>query len=50
MVATTTPATPADDLTDWYRLSADDVCQRLDVDPAVGLTTAEVEARRQRNV
>jgi P-type Ca2+ transporter type 2C len=48
MVATTTPATPADDLTDWYRLSADDVCQRLDVDPAVGLSTAEVEARRQR--
>ena len=48
MVATTTPATPADDLIDWYRLSADDVCQRLDVDPAVGLTTAEVEARRQR--
>ena len=48
MVATTTPATPADGLADWYRLSADDVCGRLDVDPAVGLSTAEVEARRQR--
>ena len=48
MVATTTPATPADGLTDWYRLSPDDVCGRLDVDPAVGLSTAEVEARRQR--
>ena len=48
MVATTTPATPADDLTDWYRLSADDVCRQLDVDPAVGLSAAEVVARRQR--
>ncbi len=48
MVATTTPATPADGLADWYRLSADDVCGRLDVDPAVGLSAAEVEARRQR--
>ena len=48
MVATTTPATPADGLADWYRLSVDDVCGRLDVDPAVGLSAAEVEARRQR--
>ena len=48
MVATTTPAPPADGLADWYRLSADDVCRRLDVDPAVGLTAAEVATRRER--
>ena len=40
MVATTTPATPADGLADWYRLSADDICRRLEVDPAIGLTAA----------
>jgi P-type Ca2+ transporter type 2C len=34
--------------TDWYRLSAEEVCQRLDVDPAVGLSSAEVAERRQR--
>jgi len=48
MVATVTPITSAEDSIDWYRLSADDACQRLDVDPAVGLTTAEVLERRQR--
>ena len=34
--------------TDWYGLSVDEVCRRLDVDPAVGLSTAEVAERRQR--
>ena len=33
---------------DWYRLSADDVCRRLDVDPAVGLSAAAVLERRQQ--
>ena len=49
MTATTTTAgdtTQAE--VDWYRLSADEVCQRLDVDPAVGLSTAEVVERRAR--
>ncbi len=32
----------------WYGLAADDVCRQLDVDPAVGLTDAEVLERRQR--
>ena len=48
MVATTTPATPAEGVTDWYRLPADEVCRQLDVDPAVGLSAAEVSERRQR--
>ena len=46
-VATTTNVEPSID-TDWYGLSADDVCRRLDVDPAVGLSAAEVVERRQR--
>jgi Ca2+-transporting ATPase len=48
MAATSSVTTSADDPIDWYSLSADEVCSRLDVDPAVGLTTAEVEARRTR--
>ena len=48
MVATVTPITSAEKPTDWYRLSTDDVCGRLDVDPAVGLSAAEVLERRQR--
>ena len=32
--------------TAWYALSPDDVAAQLKVDPAVGLTTAEAEARR----
>ncbi len=48
MVATM-PANPAaEGQADWYRLSVDDVCGRLDVDPATGLSAAEVEARRAR--
>ena len=48
MVATVTPTTPATETTDWYRLSAEDVCRQLDVDAAAGLSTAEVVERRQR--
>ena len=33
---------------DWYQLSADEACRRLEVDPATGLTEAEVVERRQR--
>ncbi len=49
MTATTTAtATPVENTTDWYRLSADDVCRQLDVDPAVGLSAAAVLERRQQ--
>ncbi len=48
MVATVTPTTPAADSTEWYRLSAEDVCRQLDVDRAAGLSAAEVVERRQR--
>ena len=48
MVATVTPMTPTTETTDWYRLSAEDVCRQLDVVPAAGLRTAEVAERRQR--
>ena len=47
MAVATAPA-PTESPTDWYRLSADDVCRQLDVDPAVGLSAAEVIERRQR--
>jgi P-type Ca2+ transporter type 2C len=33
---------------DWYRLSVDEACRRLAVDPAVGLDAAEVAERRAR--
>ena len=33
---------------DWYGLSADEVCRRLDVDPATGLSAAEVVKRREK--
>ena len=48
MVAATTPTTPAEGLVDWYRLSADEVCRQLEVDPAVGLSAAEVDGARQQ--
>jgi P-type Ca2+ transporter type 2C len=48
MVATVTPTTPATETTEWYRLSAEDVCRQLDVDPAAGLSATEVVERRQR--
>jgi P-type Ca2+ transporter type 2C len=48
MVATQIAAQPTEDGTDWYRLSTEEVCGRLEVDPAVGLSADEVAARRQR--
>ena len=45
---TTATTTPVENTTDWYRLSADDVCRQLDVDPAVGLSAAAVLERRQQ--
>ncbi|HET9224790.1 MAG TPA: HAD-IC family P-type ATPase, partial [Roseiflexaceae bacterium] len=34
--------------TAWYRLSADDIARQLQVDPAKGLSAAEVQARLQK--
>ena len=47
MTALATTSPPEID-TDWFRLSAEDTCRRLDVDPAVGLTSAAVVERRQQ--
>ncbi len=49
MVETATVAAPVEGSTDWYGLSDEDVCRRLDVDPAVGLSASEVAERRQRH-
>ena len=46
MTATVGATTPAEETTDWFGLSADEACRRLDVDPAVGLTSAAVVERR----
>jgi P-type Ca2+ transporter type 2C len=48
MAVTVTPASEAVPAADWYRLSTDETCRRLDVDPVVGLSAAEVTARRGR--
>lgn len=48
MAATVTPIASAERSTDWYRLSADEACRRLDVDSAAGLSAAEVLERRHR--
>ena len=48
MIATVTPEAGPDDTTEWHGLPAEEVCRRLDVDPAVGLSTTEVTARRQK--
>ena len=48
MAATTTPAAGTDERTDWHGLTAEEVCRRLDVDPARGLSAAQVEQRRQQ--
>jgi P-type Ca2+ transporter type 2C len=44
--ATVTPIRPGDEGTDWYGLPADEVCRRLAVDPAAGLSSTEVTERR----
>src|SRR5919109_315102 len=48
MAVATVDTGPADTAADWYRLSTEEVCRRLDVDPAVGLSTDEVAERRGR--
>ena len=48
MSAVMTPNVEPDVEADWYGLSADDVCRRLDVDPATGLSAAEVVKRREQ--
>jgi Ca2+-transporting ATPase len=48
VTVTTSEPEPTDATIDWFRLPADEVCQRLGVDPAVGLTDAEVLERRER--
>jgi Ca2+-transporting ATPase len=44
----TIPQAADESSVDWYALPADEVCRRLGVDPAVGLTDAEVAERRAR--
>ncbi len=48
MVETATVPAPAEGSTDWYGLSDEEVCRRLEVDRAVGLSATEVAQRRQR--
>ncbi len=49
MAVTQIEPPPAEIATDWYRLPIEEVCQRLDVDPAGGLSAGEVAERRQRH-
>ena len=44
----TATETPPDSAVDWFRLSPEEVCERLEVDPATGLSDAEVLARREQ--
>ena len=37
MAATATSISEAEPAAEWYRLSAEETCQRLNVDPAVSL-------------
>jgi Ca2+-transporting ATPase len=48
MASTTVAPSDANERTDWHGLSAEEVCRRLDVDPARGLSAAQVEQRRQQ--
>jgi P-type Ca2+ transporter type 2C len=48
MTMTVTPTQPDEERTNWYGLPPEEVCRRLDVDPATGLSTAEVAERRER--
>ncbi len=48
MTATLTNAAADDASVDWYSFPAEEVCRRLGVDPAVGLSDAEVTERRAR--
>src|SRR5262245_51917169 len=48
MTATVTAPRAEEEPTAWYGLAADEVCRRLEVDPAVGLSAAQVTERRGR--
>ena len=48
MTATLANSASDDASVDWYSLPAEEVCQRLGVDPAVGLSDSEVAERRAR--
>jgi P-type Ca2+ transporter type 2C len=48
MTAVVDAPAPPDGPGDWYRLPADEALRRLDVDPAAGLSAAEVVERRAR--
>jgi P-type Ca2+ transporter type 2C len=48
MVATVSSISPADRANEWYGLSREEACRQLDVDPAVGLSSAEVTKRRDQ--
>src|SRR4249919_2614666 len=48
MAVATADTTSAETAEDWYRLSTEEVCRRLEVDPAAGLSAGEVAERRQR--
>jgi Ca2+-transporting ATPase len=48
VTATLTNAAADDASVDWYSFPAEEVCRRLGVDPAVGLSDAEVTERRAR--
>ena len=47
-MAATLEAVPPVEGTDWYHLTAEEACSRLDVDPQVGLSAAEVTRRREQ--
>ena len=48
MVATVADVGTVDREPDWYELTREEACRRLEVDPAVGLSAAAVEERRAR--
>jgi P-type Ca2+ transporter type 2C len=48
VTATVTSADAADRATEWYGLTSEDACRRLEVDPAVGLSAVEVTKRREQ--
>ena len=48
MTATVTTPAADDQVVLWHNLPSDEVCRRLDVDPAVGLSASDVAERRAR--
>src|ERR1700704_5503809 len=48
MTTTMEPPSQARDEINWYALTADEVCRELDVNPDIGLSSAQVIDRRAR--